>query len=567
STSLNSISCPTSAYCAGSDTVGNVVTSSDPTELTASPASLPPATIGINYQTTLAATGGIGTASFSSTSLPAGLSISASGTISGTPQVSGIDGFTVLITDSAGDTADISLTLTVSEQANLAVTTVSLPNGTVGTPYKALLSASGGTGLYTWSVLAGSLPGGLSVTPLTGSTGVVAISTGSIAGTPSAPGTFDVELQVTDSATLPLTADAWLTINIQPSTASQSLIVTTSSVPHVTSGSSYSVSLEASGGTAPYAWTVTSGNLPAGLALAPSGLVSGTPLAPGTEDVSFAVSDMSQPIHTADVSLTFTIDASNPGQGIWEISSAGSLYAYGSAGNISISQGTLDNQSPTGMAAQTGGAGLWITTGEGYVGAYGSANYFGSMGGSTLVAPIVGMAATPDGRGYWLVASDGGIFAFGDATFFGSMGGKPLAAPVVGIAPAADGHGYWLVASDGGIFAFGDAGFFGSMGGKSLASPVDAIASTPDGQGYWLVAPDGGIFAFGDAGFLGSAGSTPLPLNVIAILPDGSTGYWLEESNGALLPFGSSDYFGRAGVPQAAPGQAIPSRITASTAV
>ena len=65
---------------------------------------------------------------------------------------------------------------------------------------------------------------------------------------------------------------------------------------------------------------------------------------------------------------------------------------------------------------------------DGGIFSYG-APFFGSMGGQPLNKPIVGMAASPDGMGYWLVASDGGIFAFGNVRFFGSMGGQPSTSP------------------------------------------------------------------------------------------------------------------------------------------
>jgi hypothetical protein len=68
---------------------------------------------------------------------------------------------------------------------SLSITTSSLPDATVGVPYSAPLTATGGSSPYTWSVT--GLPGGLS---LDGNT---------IGGTPSADGRFDVSVTVTDS--------------------------------------------------------------------------------------------------------------------------------------------------------------------------------------------------------------------------------------------------------------------------------------------------------------------------------------------------------------------------------
>jgi virginiamycin B lyase len=77
----------------------------------------------------------------------------------------------------------------VAVGSSLAVTTMSLPAGTVGSPYSASLTAQGGTPPYTWSVLFGSLPPGLSLIP----------ATGAIAGTPTGGGT-SFTVKVTDSS-------------------------------------------------------------------------------------------------------------------------------------------------------------------------------------------------------------------------------------------------------------------------------------------------------------------------------------------------------------------------------
>ena len=71
----------------------------------------------------------------------------------------------------------------------LSITTLSLPSGSVGTSYAQALSASGGTPPYTWSLVSGSLPAGLT---LSGS--------GMIAGTPTSAGQFSLKVQVADSS-------------------------------------------------------------------------------------------------------------------------------------------------------------------------------------------------------------------------------------------------------------------------------------------------------------------------------------------------------------------------------
>ena len=82
----------------------------------------------------------------------------------------------------------------------------------------------------------------------------------------------------------------------------------------------------------------------------------------------------------------------------------------------------------------TNGRGYWLVTSAGTVFAFGSARSFGSLSGKHLKSPIIGIVPTADGGGYWLVAQDGGVFSFGDAPFEGSLGGKFLFASVVGMA-------------------------------------------------------------------------------------------------------------------------------------
>ena len=89
--------------------------------------------------------------------------------------------------------------------SSLAVTIGALPDGTVGSPYSAMLAASGGLFPYTWSLAKGSLPSGLALSP-----------NGAIAGTPIAAQAASFTVQVRDSATPAQVATARLWISILP---------------------------------------------------------------------------------------------------------------------------------------------------------------------------------------------------------------------------------------------------------------------------------------------------------------------------------------------------------------
>jgi hypothetical protein len=77
-------------------------------------------------------------------------------------------------------------------------------------------------------------------------------------------------------------------------------VVTTSSLPTGTVGTAYSQTLQASGGIAPYTWSVSSGTLPAGLSLATStGVVSGTPTTAASANFTVEVKDSESTPETA----------------------------------------------------------------------------------------------------------------------------------------------------------------------------------------------------------------------------------------------------------------------------
>jgi hypothetical protein len=89
------------------------------------------------------------------------------------------------------------------------------------------------------------------------------------------------------------------------------LTITTSSLPAGQVGVAYSASLNATGGTTPYRWSLTSGTLPAGLSLnASTGAITGTPTATANATaLTFKVSDSSSPAQSQSVNLTLTITA------------------------------------------------------------------------------------------------------------------------------------------------------------------------------------------------------------------------------------------------------------------
>jgi hypothetical protein len=224
------------------------------------------------------------------------LTLSASGTLAGTPAAAGTSNFTVRVTDSASVATTAALSLTINPPT-LAITTSSLPAGTVGTAYSQALAASGGTPPYSWSVTSGSLPGGL--TPG---------SSGTISGTPVVGGSFGFTVQVTDSANVK--AAKPLSIQIQAA-----LQITPSSLPPSTVGANYTRVLTATGGTPPFSWSVPPGSLPPGLTLDPSGTIRGISTTAGSYTFAIQAADSAGTKATMAYAVTInggvTIDTSS----------------------------------------------------------------------------------------------------------------------------------------------------------------------------------------------------------------------------------------------------------------
>lgn len=229
--------------------------------------SLPDGVVNISYSKAISASGGDGDYQWilSSGSLPNGYGLDPeSGIISGLTDSEGTYEFTVQV--QSGDGQADSRAFNFSIKSGLIITTNSpLSNGVVGEAYSHNFQAVGGAGGYSWSVISGSLPAGLSLNP----------STGQISGIPTAAGLSTFTVQVSSGGQ---SVSKAYSINIQQAPVS----ILTTFLPDGTVGTAYDETLLATGGTGVYSWSITSGALPAGLALAESsGVISGNPTVSG----------------------------------------------------------------------------------------------------------------------------------------------------------------------------------------------------------------------------------------------------------------------------------------------
>ncbi|MCP5479763.1 MAG: putative Ig domain-containing protein, partial [Rhodanobacteraceae bacterium] len=216
------------ATIADNQGVGSIT--NDDVPITVSPGSLPNGTVAVAYSQTITASGGVDPYAFtvSAGALPAGLSLSPGGALTGTPTAGGSFSFTVTATDSSPFPGPFSgsqaYTLTVAP-ATIVLPPVALAGGTLGAAYSASISpASGGTAPYAYAVTAGALPGGLTLNS----------ASGAITGTPGALGTFNFDITATDSST-----------GTGPYTATQSYSITVIDVPPTATDSTLSVAYNA----------------------------------------------------------------------------------------------------------------------------------------------------------------------------------------------------------------------------------------------------------------------------------------------------------------------------------
>lgn len=442
------------------------------------------------YSTTVTATGGTGTYTFSISSgaMPAGLTLLASGLIEGTPTVAGPYSFAVKGYDRSTGTGPYFATTTytgIVEAAQLpTITPATLPGGVAGTAYTQQLSGGNGVGPYTFALASGTLPAGVTLS-----------DKGLLAGTPTAAGTVNMVIKVTDSrgreSDVPYQLDTALgTVAVGPGT-----------LPAATAYDSYSVAVTAAGGVGPHSFAVTTGALPAGITLAAGGTLAGTPTASGT--------------------FNFTVTATD--------SSTGTGPARGAkAYALTVNAPTLPTITPATVPAGTAG----VAYSQQLSGSTGVAPYTFTFSGTLPIGmtltPAGLLSGTPTQAGTFplnVTVTDGRTLSASTAYTL------TLGAPVVSITPAtlpgaAVGVDYSVdAAATGGTAPYSFAVTAGSLpAGLTLnsAGTISGTASSPGNNNFTITATDG-------LGFTGAQAYAvfvaPAPLNLSpATLPAPAAG-------------------------------------------
>ena len=261
---------------------------------TINPAALPAGTLGTAYNLTLTQTGGVGSTSYNLTGvLPNGINFIGA-TFSGTPTQLGSFPVTVTATDSNGCTSSRNYTLVINCQT-ITVNPPTIVTGTANSSYSQSFTQSGGIGATNFS-LTGTLPTGMT------------FSGGALSGTPMQTGNFPITVTATDSNGCTGSSSFTLVINCP------SVTVNPATLPTGFVGISYGPqTLSATGGIAPYTFTVSAGALPSGVTLTGASL-SGTPTAGGTFNFTIQAADSNGCLGTR--SYTVIVSGGAKGSGL-----------------------------------------------------------------------------------------------------------------------------------------------------------------------------------------------------------------------------------------------------------
>lgn len=254
--------------------------------------SLPNGVKNLPYSAKLGSTGGLAPIHWEVTSgaLPAQLSLSDDGTISGTPTSVGTFPFSVLLTDSSfpSQTTTAQVQLTIVDAVK--ITTTTLPDGTAGLeqPYTASIDTTGGTAPFTFSVSPALERLGLTLDAVTGK----------ITGTAFFVTDQDYTFSVTDSSNPASSDSKVLHLRITPP-----LRITTATIPVAIVNQPYSTTISATGGQPPYTWSVKG---PTELSIDSNGLLSGTFTQPNSSFVTVTVTDAGNPRRIAVQQYAFS---------------------------------------------------------------------------------------------------------------------------------------------------------------------------------------------------------------------------------------------------------------------
>ena len=274
-------------------TSGGTSGGTSPTPALTSACPLPGATAGVAYSQAQTAAGGAPPYQYFVSGLPAGMSYTSGGSITGTAQAGGMAQVVVQVIDSKGDSSVATCSLPIAPPLPLQVSGTT-PDGKVGQSYSGGFAATGGVPPFTWSVSSGSLPPGVTL----------ASTTGVLGGTPLAAGTYTFQVTVTDLNQS--SANVQGTINIAPTL----VISTPAALPDAVGGMPYRQQLTVTSAVGAVTWSVAAGALANGLSLdSASGVIAGAATQAGPFQFTVQAVDASGQLAQQKFTLNVTLAA------------------------------------------------------------------------------------------------------------------------------------------------------------------------------------------------------------------------------------------------------------------
>lgn len=262
------------------------------------------------------ATGGNTNYSWFSEGLPPGLKMNVDGTISGTPTQLGAFTVVFAVMDASSPAYIDETTLTFTIPTDLAITTTSLPNAQVGTPYEdytipsapvpIVVVNTGGLAPYTWAIVAGTAPIGLTIDASSGTLGGVPCTYNS---TTDFTKIFTFTVQVTDA--IGAKASKNYSINLSPALLSYGLL----NQPTIIAGEQFKLAVPVFGGQSPYVLNTFTDNgiIGTGLAIASPSQVS---LVAGVTPASLTILNTDTTVYPAsypsNIAITLTATGGVP---------------------------------------------------------------------------------------------------------------------------------------------------------------------------------------------------------------------------------------------------------------
>lgn len=286
----------TASNSAGTSSAATVTITVTSAVLNLTPAggSLSGATVGSVWSQTLSASGGTAPYSYSASGLPAGLTLNSStGVISGAPTTAGSYTISVSVTDALSSAGSATYSLAVAQALPVAGS-VSATVAANSSNNAITLALSGGAAT---SVAVASQP----------AHGSASASGTSITYTPTAGYSGSDSFTYTASNSSGMSSAATVTMTVTASSTTISLTPASGALAAGTVGTPWSQNLMATGGTAPYSYTV-SGTLPTGITLS-NGTLAGTPTVATTASFTVTASDANGAQGQANYSLTISADA------------------------------------------------------------------------------------------------------------------------------------------------------------------------------------------------------------------------------------------------------------------